>query len=284
MKKRSIAREELIEYGADFDAKGVYVAPDWRYDLIYHYFIASPSYQAVERNLLGQKSPYPLPKDYRLVAKVIQDFGPLYKMREVSWWRETGMHLYGIKAPAAQARLVGSLNNDHKKLAVNKSAYDSVVVDFPLNITVSDAIKQFKRIAENFEFANTTPKLLKPKYQLEKIKLREKNLKLGLDALNLYTKKMPLWQIGNRLNLVSSQTFDEVLLETKMAYKYSENKEIMSIAASRLIRNAGLVAENAARGRFPNNRPFKEAILTPYEREGGRPVGSSTPKRKKALD
>ena len=68
MKKRSIAREELIEYGADFDAKGVYVAPDWRYDLIYHYFIASPSYQAVERNLLGQKSPYPLPKDYKLVA------------------------------------------------------------------------------------------------------------------------------------------------------------------------------------------------------------------------
>ena len=232
MRKRSIAREELIEYGADFDAKGIYVAPDWRYDLIYHYFIASPSYQAVERNLLGQKSPYPLPKDYRLVAKVIQDFGPLYKMREVSWWRETGMHLYGIKAPAAQARLVGSLNNDYKKLVVNKSAYDSVVVDFPLNITVSDAIKQFKKIAENLEFSNNTPKVLKPKYQLEKIKLREKNLKLGLDALNLYTKKIPLWQIGNLLDLVPSKTLDEKILETANAYKYSENKEIMSIAAS----------------------------------------------------
>ena len=284
MKKRLIVRNELIEFGSDYESKGLYVAPDWRYDLIYHYFIASPSYQAVERDLLGQKSPYRLPKDYKLVAKVIQDFGPLYKMREVSWWRETGMHLYGIKAPAPQARLVGSLSKDQEKLVVNKSAYDSVVIDFPLNMTVSDAVRQFKRIADNFEFANTTPKVLKPKYQLEKIKLREKNLKLGLDALHLYTKKMPLWQIGNVLNLVASKTFDENLLTTRNAYKYSENKEVMSIAASRLIKNAALVAENAARGRFPNNRPFKEAILTPYERESGRPIGSGASKRRKALN
>ena len=85
---------------------------------------------------------------------------------------------------------------------------------------------------------------------------------------------MPLWQIGNELNLVPSKTFNQKLLDSKNAYKYSENKEIMSIAASRLIKNAALVAENAARGRFPNNRPFKEAILTPYEREAGRPSGS----------
>lgn len=284
MKKRSIFRDELIEYDADYEAKGIYVAPDWRYALIYHYFIASPSYQAVERDLLGQKSPYPLPKDYKLVAKVIRDFGPLYKMREVSWWRETGMHLYGIKAPAAQARLVGSLNQGREKLVVHKSAYDSVVIDFPLNMTVSDAVKQFKKIASGFDFIKTTPKALKPKYQLEKIKLREKNLKLGIDALHLYTKKMPLWQIGNILDLVPSKTFEESLLSSKNAYKYSENKEVMSIAASRLIRNAALVAENAARGRFPNNRPFKEAILTPYERESGRPTGSAAPKRRKALD
>jgi hypothetical protein len=284
MKKRSISTDELIEYGAEYEAKGIYVAPDWRYYLIYHYFIASPSYQAVERDLLGQKSPYPLPKDYKLVAKVIQDFGPLYKMREVSWWRETGMYLYGIKAPAPQARLVGLLNGDQAKLVVNKSTYDSIVIDFPLNMTVSDAVKQFKKIANGFDFVKTTPKILKPKYQLEKIKLREKNLKLGLDALHLYTKKMPLWQIGNTLNLVPSKTFDESLLSSKNAYKYSENKEVMSIAASRLIRNAALVAENAARGRFPNNRPFKEAILTPYERDAGRPTGSTAPKRRKALD
>ena len=284
MKKRSITSKVLIEYGAEFDEKGVFVAPDWRYDLIYHYFIASPSYQAVERDLLGQKSPYPLPKDYKLVAKIIQDFGPLYKMREVSWWRETGMHLYGIKAPAPKAKSIGLLNEDHKELVINKSAYDSLVVDFPLSMTVSDAVKQFKKIAEEFDFIKTTPRSLKPKYQLEKIKLRERNLRLGLDALSFYSKKMPLWKIGNDLNLVPSKTLDQKLLDSNNAYKYSENKEIMSIAASRLIKNAALVAENAARGRFPNNRPFKEAILTPYERAAGRPSGSQAPKRRKALN
>ena len=282
MRKRTIAREELIEFGAEFDDKGIFVAPDWRYDLIYHYFVASPSYQAVERDMLGQKSPYPLPKDYKLVAKVIQDCGPLYKMREVSWWREIGMHLYGIKAPAPKAKLVGLLDNKHKNITVSKSAYDSLVIDFPLNMTISDAVKQLKQIGQDYLFAKITPKALKPKYQLEKIKLRQKNLELGLEALHLYTKKVPLWKIGNQLDLVPSKTFDESLLETKLAYKYADNKEVMSIAASRLIKNAALVAENAARGRFPNNRPFKEAILIPYEREAGRPSGSQAPKRRKA--
>ena len=162
--------------------------------------------------------------------------------------------------------------------------YQSLVFEIPLSLTISEAVKQVKKLAKGYEFSTSIPKTLKPKYQLEKIKLRQKNLQQGLQALRMYKKKMPLWQIGNRLNLVPSQTIDEGLLETKMAYKYSQNKEIMSIAASRLIRNAGLVAENAARGRFPNNRPFKEAILTPYEREAGRPAGSSTPKQKKVLD
>lgn len=284
MKKRSIAREDLIEFGAEYDEKGVFVFPDWRYDLIYHYFIASPSYQAVERHMLGQKSPYPLPKDYKLIAKVIKDFGPLYKMREVSWWRETGMYLYGIKAPAAKVQLAGLLNSKEKSITINKTTYDSLVMSFPLNMTMTDAVKQFKKIAQDYEFAQNSPKTLKPKYQLEKIKLREKNLKLGLEALHLYTKKMPLWKIGNHLDLVPSKTFDEALLDSAIAYKYADNKEVMSIAASRLIKNAALVAENAARGRFPNNRPFKEAILTPYEREAGRPSGSQAPKRNKALN
>lgn len=279
MEIRSIAIKELIEFGAEFDEKGIFVAPDWRYDLIYHYFVASPSYQAVERDLLGQKSPYPLPKDYKLVARTIKDFGPLYKMREVSWWREKGMHLYGIKAPPPKAKPVAILDNKQKSIIVNKSAYDSLVINFPLNMTISDAVKQFKQIAHDYKFSKITPKALKPKYQLEKIKLREKNLKLGLEALHLYTKKVPLWKIGNQLDLVPSKTFDESVLDTKLAYRYADNKEVMSIAASRLIKNAALVAENAARGRFPNNRPFKEAILTPYERDAGRPSGSRAPKR-----
>ena len=284
MKNSPKTRFPLLEFGADFDHSGVSVAPDWRYDLICDYLKASPSYEFVYRKLQGQKSPYAQPKDLKVVEQVLKDFGAIYKMNEVTWWQQIGMQLYGIQAATAKVRLAGELNENSKSISINKSMYQSLVFEIPLSLTISEAVKQVKQLAKGYDFSKSLPKILKPKYQLEKIKLRQKNLQQGLQALRMYKKKMPLWQIGNRLNLVPSQTIDEALLETKMAYKYSQNKEIMSIAASRLIRNAGLVAENAARGRFPNNRPFKEAILTPYEREAGRPAGSSTPKQKKVLD
>jgi len=284
MKNNQKNRFPLLEFRADFDSSGVSVTPDWRYDLVCDYLKASPSYEAAYRKLQGQKSPYSQPKDFKVVEQVLKDFGEIYKMNEVTWWQQIGKQLYGIKAPTAKVRLAGELNEQNKSISVNQLAHQSLVFDIPLSLTISEAVKQVKQLAKGYAFSKPLPEILKPKYQLEKIKLRQKNLQQGLQALRMYKKKMPLWQIGNRLDLVPSKTFDEKLLNSKDAYKYSSNKEVMSIAASRLIKNAALVAENAARGRFPNNRAFKEAILTPYEREAGRPIGSTAPKRRKALD
>ena len=284
MKNSPKTRFPLLEFGADFDRSGVSITLDWRYDLICDYLKASPSYESVYRKLQGQKSLYAQPKDYKLVEQVLKDFGAIYKMNEVDWWLHIGMQLYGIKAPTAKVRLAGELNENSKSISINKSMHQSLIFEIPLSLTISEAVKQIKQLAKGHSFSKSLPKTLKPKYQLEKIKLRQKNLQQGLQALRMYKKKLPLWKIGNLLDLVPSKTFDEKLLDSKDAYKYSSNKEVMSIAASRLIRNAALVAENAARGRFPNNRPFKEAILTPYIRDAGRPAGSLAPKRRKALD
>jgi len=284
MKNTPKTRFPLMHQNARYEQTGFSIAPDWRYDLVCDYLKASPSYESVYRKLQGQKSPYAQPKDHKLVEQVLNDFGAIYKMDEVTWWQKIGMQLYGIKAPEAKVRIAGELNEQNKSILINKSPHQSLVLEIPLSLTISEAVKQMKQLAKGHSFSNSLPKFIKPKYQLEKIKLRQKNLQQGLQALRLYKKKMPLWRIGNTLDLVPSKTFDEKLLDSKDAYKYSSNKEVMSIAASRLIRNAALVSENAARGRFPNNRPFKEAILTPYERDAGRPTGSTAPKRRKALD
>ncbi len=284
MKNRPKTPFPLLQLDASYDKTGMSVKPDWRYDLVCDYLKASPSYECVYRKLQGQKSPYSQPKDFKSVEQVLKDFGAIYKMNEIAWWKQIGMQLYGIKAPTAKVTLAGKLNEQNKTISINRSAHQSLVFVIPLSLTISEAVKQVKQLSGGYDFSKSLPKKLKPKYQLDKIKLRQKTLQQGLQALRMYKNKMPLWQIGNRLNLVPSKTFNEKLLNSKDAYKYSYNKEVMSIAARRLIKNAALVAENAARGRFPNNRPFKEAILTPYERETGRPTGSVAPKRNKALD
>ena len=261
----------LLELGAEFNRQGLSVRSDWRYDLVVDYLKASPSYLALRNEELKYKNPWGLPSDYLQVKQVFDDFGPIYKMREAEWWTTIGMHLYGVKAADPKVEVVAELNEANPKTTVARTVADSLVVQIPLAITKSQAIKEFKKLVEGCTFANAVPKAVAPKYQLTNSKLTKYTLMLGLSALRSYEKGVPLWQIGNRLKLIPGQCFDESELDKPKAYLYSDNKEVLSIAASRLIKTAALVAENAARGRFPSDKPFKEAMLDPFKRKAGRP-------------
>jgi len=82
--------------------------------------------------------------------------------------------------------------------------------------------------------------------------------------------------------MIPTQCFDEKQVNDRNIQEFSENKEILSIAARRHIRTAVLIAENAARGRFPSDKPFKQAMMGDYKREAGRPAGTKRIKRRKA--
>ena len=261
----------ILELGAEFGADGLSVRSDWRYDVVVDYLKSSPSYLALRNEALNYTNPWGLPSDYEQVKQVFDDFGPTFKMREADWWAAIGMHLYGVKAADPKVQVVAELDEVNQSVTVAKTVSDSLVVQIPLSITKSQAIKEFKKLVEEYTFANAVPKAVAPKYQLTNSKLTKHTLMLGLKALRLYEKQVPLWQIGNRLKLIPGQCFDESELDKPKAYLYSDNKEVLSIAASRLIKTASLIAENAARGRFPSDKPFKEAMLDPFKRKAGRP-------------
>lgn len=84
------------------------------------------------------------------------------------------------------------------------------------------------------------------------------------------------------LNLLPTQNFKAEEFETITPDDIAYQREILSIGARRLIKKAALIAENAARGRFPCDKPFPEAIFYPYERKAGRPKGTKSSKRNKA--
>ena len=264
----------LIEFRAIYEVGGTSVEKDFRYDLVCDYLKASPSYEAVMRKLANQKSPYPLPKDFQAVAQVVSDFGAIYKMNEIEWWGKIGMRIYGISAPLPNVRVIGALDSSNKELTNTWNGINSVVAELPLNLTLPQALKQLRKQLADYQFSATLPKQTAPLYQLSNSKLRLDTLQNGLTALRLYKKGLPLWKIGNQLRLIPAQSFIESeageMLEDELAIR----KELLSIAASRLIRCAALVAENAARGRFPSDKNFSEAITTPYKRKAGRPTGT----------
>lgn len=259
----------LMTLGADFDKSGLSVKPDPRYDLVCDYLKASPSYESVMRKMAKQKSPYPLPKDYKVVAQVVKDFGLIYKMREADWWDKVGKQLYGISAPLPNVKVLGKLDNSNQSVAANWNGIDSVVAELPLNLTLAQAMKQLRKQLVEFNFSAALPKQAAPKYQLSNSKLRIDTLQNGLTALRLYKRGFPLWKIGNELRLIPAQSFIEKDSD-KIEIDLADRKEILSIAASRLIRTAALVAENAARGIFPSDKKFAEAITSPYKRKSGR--------------
>jgi hypothetical protein len=264
----------LMTLGADFDKSGLSVKPDPRYDLVCDYLKVSPSYESVMRKMAKQKSPYPLPKDYKVVAQVVKDFGLIYKMKEADWWDKVGKQLYGISAPLPNVKVLGTIDNSNQTIAANWNGIDSIVAELPLNLTLAQGMKQLRKQLVDFNFSAALPKQAAPKYQLSNSKLRIDTLQNGLTALRMYKRGLPLWKIGNELRLIPAQSFVEAELGTILENELGDRKELLSIAASRLIRCASLVAENAARGRFPSDRNFSEAITTPYKRKAGRPTGT----------
>jgi hypothetical protein len=264
----------LISLVADYEQAGLSVKPDLRYDLVCDYLKLSPSYEAVMRRLAKQKSTYPLPKDFRAVAKIVKDFGAIYKMKETDWWEKIGMGLYGISAPLPSVKVVGILNKQNTQLKTKWGGIDAVIAELPLNLTLPHALKQLRKQLADYQFSATLPKQTTPLYQLSNSKLRVDTLQNGLTALRLYKKRLPLWKIGNQLRLIPAQSFIESDAGDILAADLADRKELLSIAASRLIRCAALVAENAARGRFPSDKSFSEAITMPYKRKAGRPTGT----------
>jgi len=138
-----------------------------------------------------------------------------------------------------------------------------------LNLTLPQALKQLRKQLANYQFSTALPKQTAPTYQLSNSKLRIETLQNGLTALRLYRRGLPLWKIGNELRLIPAQSFIERDMDLNDP-NLADRKELLSIAASRLIKTAALVAENAARGRFPSDKRFSEAITSPYSRKAGR--------------
>ena len=271
----------LLEFRASLGRDGVSVAPDWRYDLVCDYLKASPSYRAVRKLVDGRKVAA-LPKDFSVVHKVVLDFGDIHRMQEIDWWQKVGKDLYGIATPLPDARDLGVLAYSKPTINAKWSGLDSLVLEVPLAMTKPQALKQIRKIVDAHFFTAQLPPQITAKYELAKSKLRLATLSTGLFALRYYEKGMPLWQIGNRLGLIPAQAFDERMFAKEEHHKVSYEKEVLSIAARRLVRTALLVAENAARGRFPSDKPFAEAMVGGYKRKAGRPVGSTSPKKRKA--
>ena len=285
--RHKLPRFEL--QGSSWEASGLFAASDWRYDVLVDYLKLSPSYRLVcEWARKGQKSiPTNAPKDWANLVKTHNDFGDVFRTLESQWWNKHGKLLFGIKAAKTETFLIA--NSETNSIISNKSVTrsqktwedmgkpDCLVIAIPTNQTKQMALKQINAIVRANSFTNNTPKLVKPKYELIRSKLREPTIKLGTIALKMYQKGIPLWMIGNKLELSPAHViqFNEDGNLSADELNVSDKKIRLQIMASKLIAKAELIAENAARGLYPTDAPCKYALkFISDTRKVGRPSKS----------
>ena len=282
--RQKLPRFEL--QGSRWEESGLFATSDWRYDALVDYLKLSSSYKLVcewarkDRKVL----PTNAPKDWAKLVKTYGDFGDVWRIPESRWWDSRGKVLFGIKAAKAQTFAIG--HSDHAALINSKSATQSqktwqdmgnpecLLLAIPTNQTKQMALKQINAIVRAGNFTSTKPRLIKPKYELIRSKLREPTIKLGTMALKMYQLGYPLWLIGNQLDLSPAHhiKLDDEGNPNANELNLAEKKIRLQILASKLVAKAELIAENAARGLYPTDAACRYAIkFKSATRKVGRP-------------
>lgn len=282
---------------ADVYVDEVDVLPDWRYHLVVPYMRLSSSHLAVRDKYRGIKvDKSALPKDEELVLQVADGFDVLSVEADddggdqTQWWERAGKYLYGYQNQIPSVTHLFAEANEAMRVRVGGLGYPSLALNVPFTLTMTEAISQIRRLFKMYEqdpelhFGMELPDSYIAHVKLEPSRLRQDTLVKGVAALTMHREGLPLWQIGNKLELSSDSFFDEKLMHTMNQDDLVDKKKVLSIMARRLIRTASLVAENAARGRFPSDKPFAEAMLSDYNRTPGRPKGTGRPLRNHVYD
>lgn len=271
------AMDGFVECDANRWRDGVEAPADYRYAAMYEYLRLSPSFFSALRHIENKKSPYPLPVDMEVVEPVAKDFRHIFRATSWEWWRKHGKYLFGSPTPALKVYVAGKVSPNCRSLTVMHDQNDAMVVRIAVNQSKKDALAALEVELDNLiakgQFGTKVGNQLKAKYGFISKRIRRPTLALGAQVLQYYQSKKvyPLWWIGNLFQVSPAMclTPENVLKldDAEIAYR----KQVLGITTSRIVNNAMLIAENAARGRFPCADPFPEAMTNVFERSVGRP-------------
>lgn len=244
---------------------------------MYEFLKLSPSFFSVLRHIEGKQSPFALPEDLEVVKPVVEDFRHIFRMDGSKWWKKYGQYLFGTPPPAQKLYVAGQVSETNKSLTVHRDQNDAVVVRIAVNQTKKEALAALDReldaLIKNGRFEIARGASLQGKYGFTSRRIRRSTLALCRDALTYYQSKkvLPLWWIGNLLEVSPAMVLTNENIQGFDSGEIAYRKQVLGITTSRIVRQGMLIAENAARGRFPTDEAFPDAMLNVYERSVGRP-------------
>lgn len=282
MKERAI-RQSWQLHPRDFNQKKLYAKQDWRFQMFFEYLRISPSYQlalATEANkmLLGEQL-CDLERA-NSVWKTRMDLGNVHEYLYKEWWLEKGLPLFGIHTQKPKVELIHRLSPlsdedqliDQANLKLNQfyqgnytdqGRPDSVLISVPLGQKRTATVKQLKKLLAEIE--KEEPAYLPvASYVVQNNKMQYRRLLSGLKLM--YMRAMypneELWRIASRAKISHSHGRINPT-DPKKDARNAEGRKILTIMASRLLRDTLIISENAATGVFPSLAPIDTRLFDP---------------------
>ena len=243
---------------------------------MFEFLRLSPSYELARKHRtkgLTQREIASLPADFDQVLKTYELLGDVSTEFFRSWWLRRGLQVFGNPYKKPRVHCIGVLNAgkiiDLSEITSPIVSYldnerneeglqASILLSVPITLKRSDLIKQIsKLITANAELDTEVDK--KPQLKLVSKRLRPNVLLKGLRLLWLKAAKpnWELWRLGAKAELSDSYSKE---LDPNAPKKVKTDLEkddriIMSKITSRYLTKYEAIAENAARGLFPTDRP-----------------------------
>jgi hypothetical protein len=207
---------------------------NFRHIFFYKFLQISPSYQLAYKKLIKKEkiSKDLLPKDFNLVLSNFKKFGNVFDTDYIFWWHDVGHKIFE--------------KTDNKKLAIN--------VD--ISLSKDELIRQFTELVDHIKIQhdltkNDGIKLLNNKITAHSLHLRHYLVDAKAEFFLNKIKKEQNWTLALFCNL--SKKFKDFSQEDLEQTPDSEdNKIYLNILASKTLKEAYWIAENAARGKFPS--------------------------------
>lgn len=266
--------------GSDFSKQDWHVVPTAGFQLMFEFLRLSPSYELARKHRtkgLNQRETASLPADFDQVLKTYDLLGDVSTEFFRSWWLKRGLEVFGNPYKKPRVHCIGVLNAG-KTIELNEMASPitsylnnernaeglnaSLILSVPLTLKRSEVIKQISKLITEHGGVDTEIEK-KPQLKLVSKRLRPDVLHKGLRLLWIKAAKpnWELWRLGAKAEL--SQSYSKELdpnapKKVKTDFE-KDDRIIMSKITSRYLTKYEAIAENAARGLFPTDRPVMSA-------------------------
>lgn len=265
--------------GNDFSQVGWHTRPTVGYQLMFEFLRISPSYELARiANTTGltPAQQAKLPSDFDRVMQLYELLGDVQNILFRSWWLRKGLKAFGNPYSKPKVHKISLLSperdigvedvRDELSYFLSDTRRDeglapSLLISVPLGGNRADVLRQIKALLEQQSSESFSVELDKPKLRLMGQRLHATALFTGVRLLWFKSAKPKWenWRLGAfaKLSPSYSPVLDPKASRSTHSSVEQVDRTIMGKITSRALRRFENIAENAARGEFPSDKPVE---------------------------